>query len=322
MKNQNIRNKTLQFIGVNWTKILIVVTGALFSACQEPLDVEYKNIVEPVLVVEGKITTDTTSHFVILSQTVSLNEKELNWVSGAQVTISTNTGVIPLTEDEQKPGHYYTAPDVYGVIGETYQLHIELSNGDTYDATSYIPNISEIDSVKFIWQEASYGYYYHHLFFHGWELEEEGNAYLWNLRINDTLYNDTIWKTHFESDDFVNGRYIGVGPVVVYDTVAEKDTTVIGSNFPLYWLESNEIKTDTNFIEVEMESLPIEYFDFWLSLMQQTVWVGSPFDANKADLLSNISNGALGFFYGASIKRYSFVYIRPKNSIGWENPKQ
>ena len=284
-----------------WAIAFLFISVIVFSTCQEPLDYNYDRVVEPVLLVEGKITTDTTSHFVILSQTVSLNQGEQIWITGADVTISNNSEVIPLIE--QTPGHYYTASDVYGVIGGIYELHIELSNGEQYNATTNIQNTPEIDSIKFLYEEfENYGYYFHNLYFHGWELEEEGNAYLWNFYMNDTMYNDTIWKTTFVNDDFVNGNYIGVNRVT-----GESD-------FAIYTLQPYEITTDTTYVMVEMESLPIMYYDFWNTLMQQTVMVGSPFDAAKADPINNISNGGIGFFYGASVRRYSFIYIRPEES--------
>ena len=62
-------------------------------------------------------------------------------MTGANVTILNNSDVIPLSE--QEPGHYYTDSDVYGLIGERYELHIELSNGENYEAITYIQNISE-----------------------------------------------------------------------------------------------------------------------------------------------------------------------------------
>jgi hypothetical protein len=281
--------------------LIFILVVFVFSACQEPMDYEYDQILKPVLLVEGKISTDTTNHYVILSQTVSLSNSAQVWVTNAKVTISSESEVYTLTEDSA--GHYYTEPDVFGLIGETYTLNILLDNGEEYTATTSIQDIPEIDSVKFLYEEfENYDIYFHNLYYHGWELEEEGNAYLWNLYMNDTLYNDTIWKTNFVNDDFVNGKYIGINKYT-----GESD-------FPIYQLQPHEITTDTAYILVEMESVPQLYYDFFMTFLQQTVFVGSPFDATKADPSNNISNGGIGYFYGASIKRYSFVYIRLEES--------
>lgn len=287
--------------------LLLASTAMIISSCQEPLEVDYELTGESVLNVEGKITTDTTSHYVILSRTIPMDQNDQTWETGATVTIANNNNVITLTETT--PGHYYTEPDVYGLIGQKYDLNIVLSNGEVYTASTFINNISEIDSVKFLYEEfENYDIYFHNLYFHGWELEEEGNAYLWDLYINDTLYNDTMWKTTFVDDELVNGNYIGTKP----------GTNT--SDFAVYSLQPHEITSDTCKVLLVMESIPHDYYDFWITLMQQTEWTGSPFDANKADPLSNISGGAMGFFYGASVKRASFVYIRPEESKNVDQP--
>ncbi len=294
-----IKNKTIRLIG-------FLIPVMLLFACQEPLNTDYSGYDEGYLFVDGKITTDTTSHCVKLSRTVSLDESDVNWETGAQVSIINGSNIFPLTEEED--GHYYTDEDVYGIIGETYELSIETDDGETYTATTTIPNISEIDSVKFVWQEYMYGYYFHELYYHGWELEEEGNYYLWNLTINDTVYNDTLTETTYVSDEYVNGQYIGI------------DSTTGESSFAIYYLDADEIHCDTNYVTVSMESYDEDYYDFLNSLMDQTVNVGSIFDAAKADLLTNVSGDGLGFFYGASVRSYSFIYVRPEESVGWENP--
>ncbi len=289
---------------------LLFSVSVLFflSSCQEPLETDYNGELESLLMVEGKITTDTTRHYVLLSRTQALNLSGMLWETGADVSIEHPGGVFLLQETE--PGHYYTEPDVYGIMGASYTLHIRLSNGETYQAETFIANTPEIDSVKFIYEEfENYDIFSHNLYFHGWELEEPGNAYLWNLYINDTLYNDSIFKTNFVDDEFVNGNYIGVTPSI--DTNGNE---YLKSSFAIYLLQPEEITLDTNRVLVEMESLPKPYYDFFITYMQMTYWTGSPFDANKADILTNVSGDAMGYFYGASVRRFSFVYIRPEGS--------
>jgi hypothetical protein len=304
-------------------KSLFYLSGLIFSvfllnACQEPMENIDTGLLEPVLMVEGKITTDTTQHYVYLSQSAALNDTNTYWVSGADITISGNSQTFQLVEED--PGHYYTQPNVFGVIGETYELVISLQNGKTYTAQSIIPNIPEIDSVQIAWENfTGYGDYAHFVYYHGWELEEEGNAYLWNLIMDDILYNDSLKKTTFVDDQFVNGNYIGYGPKRHYDENNVRVDT-FGSNFAIYQLFPDEITKESIEVLVEMESIAMDYFDFWVSFITQVVIVGSPFDPAKADLSSNVSGGAMGYFYGASVKRYEFVYTPPEWSLGYENP--
>ncbi|QQS51904.1 MAG: DUF4249 domain-containing protein [Bacteroidota bacterium] len=302
--------KYFQNLSSPFVPFLLLSVPVLFflNSCQEPLETEFKGELENLLVVEGKITTDTTRHYVLLSRTQTIDKSDILWETGADVRIEHPGGEFIL--QEEVPGHYYTNPDVYGIIGANYTLHITLTSGETYHAETFIANIPEIDSVKFIYEEfENYEIFSHNLYYHGWELEEPGNAYLWNLYINDSLYNDSIFKTNFVDDEFVNGNYIGATPLT------DKDgNEYLESTFAVYMLEPEEIKRDTNRVLVEMESLPKPYYEFWTTYMQMTYWTGSPFDANKADILTNLSGDALGYFYGASVRRYSFVYIRPEGS--------
>jgi hypothetical protein len=298
--------------------ILFILLTIFIVACQESLEYNYPQTYTSYLMVEGKITTDTTKHFVILSRSISLSDTALVWVSDADVKISGNSKIVNLVEET--PGHYYTDSDYYGIIGNSYTLNITLATGDEYEATTQIRDVPEIDSVKILWENWSgYGDYSHFIYYHGWELEEEENAYLWNLYLDDTLYNDTIWNTSFVDDELVNGSYIGIGNKRYFDSLNNR-YDIIGSNFAIYDLDPDEIDRERYEVLVEMESIPIEYYDFWVQFMSQTVWVGSPFDAPKANPVNNISNNALGYFYGASVKRYSFTYKPPEWSIGYENP--
>ena len=117
-------------------KVLAVCIGIMtLTSCQEPLNVDYTGVAdESLLMVDGKITTDTTRHYVFLSRTTPLNTSKQVWETGATVKIVNGNNIIPLSEEED--GHYYTEANVYGVIGERYELQIELENGDTYNAST------------------------------------------------------------------------------------------------------------------------------------------------------------------------------------------
>lgn len=303
-----------------WSAFIVI--SLFIVSCQEPMDSYYPDTFEPVINIEGRITTDTTQHIVLITKTIALNDTALVRVSDAQVTIKGNGTVVNLIEEI--PGHYSTPSDYYGIIDSSYTLNVTLSDGEFYEATTHIMDIPEIDSVTMVWEHAGGNYYYHVVYYHGWELPEEGNAYLWNLYLNDTMYNDTLRKTPFVSDEYVNGSYIGYGPKRYFDTSDTKNFTFIdsvGSNFGIYYLDPEEITSDTNYVIVEMESITMDYYDFIFSYFSQYVYVGSPFDAPKANLINNLSNGALGYFYGASVKRYNLIYYPPEKSKGWENPE-
>ena len=63
----NIKFQMLRRVFTSYIVILSPVFF-FFISCQEPLNIEYGLIGESHLIVEGKITTDTTKHYVYLSK--------------------------------------------------------------------------------------------------------------------------------------------------------------------------------------------------------------------------------------------------------------
>ena len=269
--------------------IVIIITGG----CTEFIDFELNDEGYNRLVVDGLITTDTCRHVVRLSQTLSYyaNEKSPPETE-ADVTISDGINIFPLTETE--PGIYQTEPDVYGQVGKTYTLDIVLSNEKNYSASCLLKAVPLIDSVVpspnyFNIFYDSYGY---DLFFFGQEPQGKGDYYLWDIYINDVLYNDTLRKTRFVDDQLVDGQYI--------------------HDFDIYFIEESQFTSDTSKIRVDMLSIHKEYFNYMLFVMLETDWRGGMYDGPPANVPTNTTNGALGFFNASAISSYEFLLIKEK----------
>jgi hypothetical protein len=264
----------------------------LVLSCTEELDLDYSNVRISKLLVDGRISTDTTAHTVKISRTVGYKAEDVSPEEGATITIFDGAKMIPL--NETSAGIYQTDSSVYGEIGKSYTLNITLSDGSEYHAKTDINAVSPIDSINFQRESFSFTNEDHYLlYFYGQEPPERGNYYFWNLYLNDSLYNDTIDESRFESDDFVNGQYI-------YD-------------FDIYWVDLEEVPWDTVDVKLEMLSIPEEYNTYLIELFSETSWRGGPFDPTPANISTNISNGAIGFFYGAAITRKSVTYIKPES---------
>lgn len=267
----------------------ILILLFMITSCTERLDLDYTNTGSNKLIVDGRITTDTMAHTIRISRTVDFSAEDLAPEEGAIVTISDGENLISLSETS--PGIYQTDPSVYGIVGRDYKLHILLDNGEEYEAETRINSVSTIDSIRFVRESFSFTKdEFYLLYFYGQEPPESGNHYFWNLYLNDSLYNDTIDESRFESDDFVNGQYI--------------------FDFDIYWVETEKIPWDTTVVTLEMLSIPEEYNTYLIELFSETSWRGGPFDPTPANVTTNISNGAIGFFYGAAITRKSITYIK------------
>jgi hypothetical protein len=137
----------------------ILLTGSVllfcFYACTERIDIGTEAS-PPRLVIYGYITTDTTQHSIRITRSTGyFVTTKPQGISQASVSISYDDGVFDLKESSEEQGLYLTSPDVYGIPGKTYALHISLDfnndgNMDEYEATSYLPFPATLDSAVIV----------------------------------------------------------------------------------------------------------------------------------------------------------------------------
>lgn len=267
----------------------------IFTACEEKMDFKSEEIAGETIVVEGTFTTDTTAHVIKISRTgdfFSVETKKLE--TGAMVTISGGGSTMLL--EESAPGVYQTAPDVFGVEGETYRLDIITSGGESFHATETMPRMVSPDSVTVSaninhldpttdW--LGYGY---EIFYHGPEPEGIGDYYLWNLYVDGEKNNDTIFETAFIDDSFVDGNYI--------------------KNFPVFMVPDTEMDHDSSLITLETLTITRGYYSFLNGLMLETVWRGSPWDGPPANVETNIQPGGFGYFNVAASNKVNKLVVQ------------
>ena len=257
-------------------------------ACTEKIDVELDDTYTR-LVVEAYITDEAKNHIVKLTKTTDyFYNKPAPVVEGAKITISDGQNIFNLTEKE--PGIFQTGK-VAGEIGETYTLKIELLeeiNGQkNYTATDKLMPVGTIDSIGIEYIDS----------WKVWEIRLYANEppttdfYMFNWMKNNILITDTINEVHVSDDKFFNGSYsngVGVG-----------------------WFE--EEREDENLhpgdtVTLIMSTITEEYADFVWEIQDETGYQSPLFSGPQANISSNISNGALGYF-AAYPKRYSSTVV-------------
>jgi hypothetical protein len=279
------------------TGIFLSILAFFLLSCEEMMDVSFSSNVNKKLVVEGVFTTDTTAHQVMLSWTGDYFARDTqNMETDAVVSITDGEKTMILTENINEPGIYRTDSNVYGETGKTYTLNIKLSDSSKYSATESISPLPEIDSITqsgnynhMEYSTEKYGYGYDIIYF-GPEPEGVGDYYLWSLYINDVLYTDTIFETVFADDEFIDGNYI--------------------RDIELFFIKEEEIPGDSAVIRLEMYSISEEYYLFLIGLMLETKWRGSPWDGPPANVPSNISNGARGYFRTSDKKTATMILYK------------
>jgi hypothetical protein len=270
-------------------KILIIIL--LFAAglfgCTEKVDIPLDDTFTR-LVVEGAITTDTTTHFIKLSTTTSYYfNQEPPAVENAIVTITDSEGnQVQLTEE--LPGVYTTGSDFYAVQGRTYTLDIfleeEINGYKEYQATSSVPQVYPIDSIGLAYRPewGDQGFievqcYYQDPF--------SKDFYMFDIYKNGDHLTDTITNRFVTDDSFYNGSYtngIGVG-----------------------WLNQGyerERVYPNDTITFRAASITEEYANFIWTLQEEVGFSTPLFSGPPANVKSNVNNGAVGFFAAYSVE--------------------
>lgn len=121
----------------------------LFANCVDPILIESK-IDSDILVVEGRITSETGPHIIRLTRSTrygSIFDGEIKGETGAKLFIRDNLGnTIKLSEEGS--GYYKTAEQDKGIVGREYILVIKTKFGQTYQSypelLSAAPTIDEL----------------------------------------------------------------------------------------------------------------------------------------------------------------------------------
>jgi hypothetical protein len=280
METKSLRKNTL---------LMFAIIALAAVSCTEKVDIQLDESYTR-LVVDGCITTDTIAHTIKLSTTTSYYYNQpAPAVTGAILTIS--DGSIIYLLNETSPGTYQTADTVSGKQGHTYTLNINLGRDiggySEYKAVSYMNYLSTLDSVglKFQPDWGVQGFYEVKVY-----VQEPPSVDFYRFMIykNHQLLTDTITEWFVTDDKFFNGSYTN-GASVAY----------LNQRNPSEHLETGDVVT------VEVDNIGKEYYNFVLNTQSEIRGSNPLFSGPPANVDSNISNGAIGFFTAYSNTRSS-----------------
>ena len=276
--------------------IFIPIIYLLISACTEIIDMDLNSTDNNRLVVEGTITDELKIHQVKLTRTSDyFVNQPASPELGALITISNEDTLFNLI-DVDNNGIYITDKEIAGVAGKTYLLNIQLGNGEVYTAESYLKPILPMDSIKYEYRKSDNPfdeYLFYHINIFVQEPPTTGDFYQWELYIDGIHESDTLRKKSFVSDEFVNGSYI--------------------ANWPVYIIEESKIINDTSVVKLQLLSISKEEYDFKLAILLETDFSGAGFSGPPANIPSNVSNGALGFFSASAVTEDSLFIFKGRN---------
>ncbi len=89
-----------------------------------------------MIVIQGMVTDQPGPYIITVSKTIPIQDQgeNLNYLSGAKVSISDNQGNSEILS-EKSPGSYYTQ-STQGVIGNSYTLIVKTAEGDVYQSST------------------------------------------------------------------------------------------------------------------------------------------------------------------------------------------
>jgi len=270
--------------------LLLVLFVFILSACTEPIDIELNDEDNQRLVVEGWVTNYPGKQEVKLTLTTSyFYNQPAPKATGALVEVS--DGESTWNFNEVSPGIYRPEPDFLGEFEKTYTLSVDYA-GQLYTASSFLRPVSEIDSMAFkyidpleewgvdevpwwdiqIWTQ---------------ELPGLGDHYMWKTFVNGVALRDSLAEISFVDDELYDGNYVAG----------------VGVDYVDQGTEANAGDT----IHLEQWNIGTEAYDIFIGILNETAWNGGLFDAPPANVKTNMSNGALGYFGAAGISEKTAV---------------
>jgi len=251
----------------------------MLFACKEKIDLDVPGGSQK-LVIEAEVSTETDSSYVKVTRTADYYSTEsLPVVSNATVTI--NGTPFTYTSDG-----FYKGPVSYkGIPGTTYNLNVSV-DGNTYTATSTLIRMYRIDSIFQTFKPAS-GFLES-----GWSVSYVG----------------------FDDRPKIQYTYAVLG---YFDTLVKRDS--MSKDKILFNSEQTPVGVPYNFEipfaryqpgdECILVFRSIDKFmnDFIQAYNDQTSGAPGPFAVPPANLPTNITGGAIGYFatYDIVRKRYT-----------------
>ena len=268
-------------------QILILIIFSLFFSCTERIDFELNDGDNNRLVVEGGITSEYTKHRIKLSRTTSYfanqeTPRELN----AEVSVTDGDTTIFFT-DENNDGIYET-DSVAGKLEKNYELNIKLQDGEVYTASAYMnPLDTQIDQLLYLYTDTLYDYsqnFYYYIFLFVQEPVGIGDYYIFDLYIDNVLQTDTLREKTYMQDELIDGAYLEF--------------------IDIFAIPKNQLVNDITMVGVKMSSAPKERFEYHIAVLFETDFRGGMFDGPPANIPTNISGSALGYFWTSDVNYF------------------
>ncbi len=260
---------------------VLVTTIIILSGCfKERIDLDYNQDQQKKVTIVGWINSLPEPQNISIRYTANYLGAEIQEpISGVEVTLSDGNQEFGMSEE--KPGLYVLPSGWRAKAGSQYHLEV-VHRGKTYTATHKMRISPEIENAthrlsRMASRDSSLKY---ETVFDFQEIPGEGDAYYAVDYQVGSPAKDSIINGGYADDRFVDGQFFE-------DVVVTEDDRLFDSG-------------DTAIIEIHSIGLETALF---LQDIETEIYRGSPFDPPPANVRTNITGGATGYFIASDARR-------------------
>jgi len=274
----------------------LIAAIIFLASCEKDVILDLAKKDGSFLIVDANISDNGNRQWIILSQSSSYYDITRGEpVTGADVKIfdGKRSFLFAESKEDSLKGYYYSDQITFWLKEGKYDLTI-ITPEKVFTSSSFYRKLPEIDSVSleisFATEQGFTRDTIYNIVAHFAQLPQPDEYYLFNLYVNDTL------RTQRPNDKGL------VSDVNLLDY----------SSLSVMNINQQNIRPGDN-LTLEMRSISRENFEFHNIFFFQTDLSGNPFaGAPPANIPTNLSPGAKGFFQVSQSKKSSIIYSGQK----------
>lgn len=248
----------------------------LFASCEEQTLWELQNKENDFIVVDGIVTSELKQQTLTIAQPISAINNKPQPLSGMTVLVSSNQLVYEYREMPDQPGTYVSTTEFQGVKGRTYSLLITKEN-KAYSAKAVLA--APVTSFTFIEYQKNAGERKYHFTKVPFPYNPTQPA-MFEIQLN--------WST---APGYENENPELCKAKLYYYSLPTLDVSeLFAPNFEKIEFPSGTIITERRY------SLTNEHASYIRAMLLETTWQGGFFNTASANVPTNLSEGAIGFF--------------------------
>jgi hypothetical protein len=241
----------------------------LAAGCEKQYSWDFQSEDLNVLIVDGIITNEYRQQFISLSLSNPIINSETRPLSGAMVSVSDQDTEMSFYESKTEPGKYYSETPFQVVVNRSYLLQVEYGD-ELFEALADVVPVTSLGSISVV---PDTGRYYRYIFTGEGQPAMTRVDYNWSADPDYCMeYGNCFAREFFyllENTD-INAVFAPDKATILFPS----ETVIVRKKY----------------------SLTEEHQAFLRSLLMETDWSGGVFDVQHDNVVTNLSNGARGYF--------------------------